>query len=259
MRLILNDPIPFLDLEEKGYAGDTLLLQIARLYNFHDHLAAKLDLVLDKGANVHARNSGGKNCLRLLFENISLTVGIWEYGAYRTLWKCLILLINYGADVASTDNHGRSVSEYVYRSEAETSFLVGLGDMWDAVLSRYGHDIRQMRKGFHRLSTYETRTSDGRPLRDSFKTLWTNREKHCPYYHDPPVWCPEGIPPLWLCPFGQCPYRKLRSGEKYYRCPGLAGFRNDRPCGVAVCPVHKIMEVQTVGELEMEDRIDSAT
>ena len=170
----------FIDLEERDDLGNTFLLSFLDGLP-HEQPREDIGLLLQNGANVHARNDMGRSCLHLLFIDKKknylgdLTIGMVE---------TLKLLIAHGADVDSRDNEGKSVSEYAYSQQSGRSDD-WYGDVWDRALSSCGYDICTRRRGFPRKPFY-----DKDYTREDFEELWFGSEEICPYYHDPPVWDP---------------------------------------------------------------------
>ncbi len=164
---------PFIDLEQ---FGRTPLLLLADNFN-SGYDPGRIELLLRRGSNIHARNKWGRTCLHICIQSAKFCYSSNEQAS-------LILLIKKGADINSHDNDGTSISEtaYSYSSRDKHWNLGGYqGDLWDAVLSECGHDFAEMRKGFPRRPNYTKRYT-----RKDFERLWRGREEFCPYYDDPP-------------------------------------------------------------------------
>ncbi len=168
-------------MEERDEGGNTLLLEWARGLGYGCDLKI-LGLLLRRGSNICARNNQGRTCLHLFIENARGCPS-------STDRECLILLIKNGADVNACDDRGISVSGIAYSvPEDYDCYNNGMykGDLWDATLSEFGHDIVEMRRGFPRTRCYSTWY-----MREDLERLWRGREQFCPYYDDPPIWDPE--------------------------------------------------------------------
>ena len=103
----------------------------------------KVGLLLDRGANVKAKNSHGETCLHLVFSKHCDWVGrCWCDNASR-LWRhqcrtkdIVILLITAGADVCAVDGKGKSVSDAAIHSGQQT--------LWTEALKYCGIDIKDV-------------------------------------------------------------------------------------------------------------------
>ncbi|OAL29584.1 hypothetical protein AYO22_01998 [Fonsecaea multimorphosa] len=211
MKLILSNPIPFVDIESRDSRGRTMLLSVAADCARLRDPVSFLNLLLSKSADNGARDKYGRNCLQLALRSF------WHQYQADKVRQCIVFLIRSGADIHSVDGEGISISDEAYKDPTATMLGSGRGDVWDAALSVCGYDIRQMRHGYHRLPRYDD-TECPIYQRKFFKYLWKGREDACPYYHDPPVWCPRSILPSGQCPFG---------GEDWL-CPGTnAAFSQD--------------------------------
>lgn len=168
------------DLEEKRN-GLTPLLYASMGFGARQKLD-HIRLLLDRGANVHARDKKGRTCLHLAIMN--------AVGFVSTDKEVVLLLIRAGAEISATSFRGTTTSQMAYRKgtawKAEMRGSYG-GDLWDAVLSERGYDVLEFRKGFPRKPIY---TDDY--TRRGFEDLWRGREHCCPYYDDPAVWYSEG-------------------------------------------------------------------
>lgn len=254
MTLILRNSIPFLDLEEKDNDGKTLLLRTlsheppyvpSSLYTKHDLVATAdtIRTILANGANILAFDNDGRNCLRVLFENVvsGFKCNNVSQGLHLHLRRILTLLLKSGADAHSVDNCGVSVSSFVYATGGGRTFIDGIhvGDLWDAALSQCGcgQDIREFRAGFHRLRSKYSLLYRSPPTSDNLRSLWKGQEDKCPYYDDSPVWCLYSTSPSGECLFG---------GNEH-TCPGPDGkFPRGR------CHCHDCDESSCRASLERE-------
>jgi len=177
---------PIIDLEERYEGGHTLLIQLA--FNFlNGYDPFKFDLLLKSGANIHARDDQGHTCLHICIREARFKSS--------QEFESLICLIEGGADICSIDHFGHSISDDAYRPlRHDEDYELGgyRGDLWDAVLSQCGYDICKMREGYHRRPQYIDGYGRKGYSRKDFERLWSGREKFCPYFNDPPIWCPRG-------------------------------------------------------------------
>ncbi|OAG43241.1 hypothetical protein AYO21_02527 [Fonsecaea monophora] len=222
LRLVLNNPIPFIDVESRDSAGRTMLLSFAsKCSDFNDPVSL-FNLLLAKGADIIARDGQGRNCLRLALESL------WEVENADDIRQCLILLIQRGADIHSVDEDGVSTSDYAYQNPTGKEMGSCQADLWDAALSACGYNVRQIRLGYHRVPQYIDEYVDGcfetsfcnfeyQPK--AFREFWKGREDACPYYHDPPVWCPRSTLLSGSCPFGGLDWLCPGPEAKSNRCP----------------------------------------
>jgi hypothetical protein len=199
-------------IEETDESGQTPLL-VACEWSHPSFLTATLEYLLKKGSSIHARDKIGRGCLRTLLQN---TYGYHRYNygereGASAFMDSLTLLIDAGADVFAADSEGLSVSQYAYQVRS------AIGDIWDAALSLCGYNITNIRRGFHRRPRYR-HGKYGQYDRSMFESLWTDAEHQCPYYDDPPLWCPDSTSPSGVCPYGGigrfCPgYDAVRGKE----------------------------------------------
>lgn len=124
-----------------------------------------LQLLLDRGADVSARDSQGRTCLHLCVSNLAGEILQEEF---------LSLLIEHGADVCAKDNDGISVSEVCYAQQDDSAFQSHDCDIWDEVLCKFGYNLTSFRTGFPRKSIYYNRKG--------FESIWEGYEHLCPYY-----------------------------------------------------------------------------
>jgi hypothetical protein len=169
---VLDHGQMFINLEERGERGDTLLMLLARNYG-HGYLAEKFDTLLNRGADIHARNYSGQTCLHIAVINVRWpSVKVDEVGA-------IVLLIQRGADIFTTDDAGVSIFENAYKCGHDTrrgcpngSYQ---GDLWDAVLSRCGlgeHIWPPEERVYHYTKVY---------TESHFRQLWEGWEHLFPY------------------------------------------------------------------------------
>ncbi|GAB1318058.1 hypothetical protein MFIFM68171_08268 [Madurella fahalii] len=142
--------------------------------------AKGLSILLEKGADVRARNLFGETCLHIIIENLHRR---WaprddtEHPAQAR--NTLTYLIQHGADVFAVDNLGRSVAEAAYTmlDYFDTSIH---GDLWDVALAYCGFDVARFRETYgRRVARYNHEYT-----RQVFEELWKGLEHLCPYYFD---------------------------------------------------------------------------
>lgn len=179
MRTALDHSAPFFSIEtELDDAGLTPLLSLcAHSSTYID----KIQFLLNRGADVHARDKNGKSCLHLI------DIG----GVHQTEKREIIsFLIDSGADIFARDFDDVSVSEARYSPDSRSSMgSTGSsnGDIWDNVLARRGYNIAEFRKGWPRVAKYVTGNYwwYSNYEREDFELLWEGMEHLCPYYHMP--------------------------------------------------------------------------
>lgn len=135
----------------------------------HDYSLFKL--LLDRGADIEARNNVGRNCLWFAVLHAAIK------GTVEQEMEAIILLIQRGANIFTTDIFGRSIFDDAYECDHDNRFSLGgyVGDLWDAVSSRcdYGE---YMRRPDDRLCHYTERYTQ-----EHFQRLWRGREHLCIY------------------------------------------------------------------------------
>jgi len=100
--------------------------------------------------------------------------------------EAIVLLIQRGANIFTTDNFSRSIFDVAYDCNHNGGFPQGgyRGDLWDAALAQCGYD-KYIREPEDRVCHYTwTYTKEG------FGRLWKGREHLCPYFSYSPVLCP---------------------------------------------------------------------
>lgn len=95
---------------------------------FYD-TADKFVLLIQRSADIHARDADGKNCLHILMENGGPT-------HREQMYDVLMVLLTAGADVYATTKDGRTVSYFARKH--------GYGDLWRQVLGECGYDTRTL-------------------------------------------------------------------------------------------------------------------
>lgn len=195
----------FVQYADRETLGDNPYLNCCRLLFRSNFTAAqvktdfeKLTLLLDNGYSVNTRWADGTNCLSQAFLSFK-NRGCFEKRAYVQARKAVLAyLVNHRADINSTDNKGRSVSDYAYNrvfcTPCSESFIPYMGDLWDSVLDECGYDILPFRRLRPRRARYT-----GIYTRQVFEQLWEGREHRCPYWNDAP-WpesSPECVPRSW--------------------------------------------------------------
>ena len=138
--------------------------------------AMKFKLLLDRGANIHARNHGGLTCLHK---------AVVRARTCKNEMEAIVLLVQCGANIFTTDNLGRSIFDDAYDCDHEEYRPLGgyRGDLWDAVLAQCGYES-YIRRPEQRLCHYTVRYS-----REDFERLWKGREHLCPYFSDSSAVC----------------------------------------------------------------------
>lgn len=128
--------------------------------------------LVNRGANVNARDNTGATCLHLAIENAKRPLS----GELETL----AYLLDQGADVHATTAQGMSVSEVAYTtSSTDVVYKLGSyrGDLWDAVLAGAGYDVVEFRRGWPREEKFTARYTSSH-----FRELWEGRGHLCPYF-----------------------------------------------------------------------------
>lgn len=136
--------------------------------------ARKFKLLLDRGADIKARDHFGRNCLHMAV----MTAGRPIEGDREM--EAISLLIQRGADIFNVDNSGCSIFDTAYACDHDCiSFLGGYrGDLWDAALSRCGYG-EYIRKPEERVRHYTAHYTE-----NDFRSLWKGREHLRPYFSE---------------------------------------------------------------------------
>jgi hypothetical protein len=94
----------------------------------------KIFLLLERGADVGARDRESRTCLHLIFSGLGKGTGLGSvFHAEMILKDILMSMVTAGADVNAIDFVGRSVSE--------VACLAGYEKLWMEVLGECGYDI----------------------------------------------------------------------------------------------------------------------
>lgn len=180
---------PALDLESKDDLGYTPLLLACAYWakdsGYRATIRGAIYLLLDKGADIHARTNNGSTCLHVCFQNFKKTAKFWDTFKTRTV---LVSLFQHGADIDARDNHGHTIEDRLYCVEDEVeedgyyrwvgnmSYRIGFQrDLWDAVLAACGRPIPARRNDL--LEWRHTNRRD-------FEEIWRDQEHLCPYWED---------------------------------------------------------------------------
>lgn len=133
--MIDNETVWF-DMEQDLEDGKTpLLVASAADWLDTDVGPSTIRLLLQRGANVAARDPLGRTCLHFV-----LTSGFgrrYSDSFLRRMNDSLILLVEAGANIHAVDKDNCSVSEYAIKR--------GRWDIWEAVLRNCGKDVHQVR------------------------------------------------------------------------------------------------------------------
>ncbi|KAF5009064.1 hypothetical protein FDECE_4687 [Fusarium decemcellulare] len=186
IQLVWNPDIvaPFADINTYRCSnGDTSFLHACR-NSGSGYTKEVFHQFLELGANIHHRGRHGKSCLHICLEALFLSNDSLQE------FKGIQYLVQRGADIFATNDAGASVSDVAYttmgRCPGATSYP---GDLWDAVLSSCGHNIKDFRSGYRRRPMYINEGGYYKYCRHDFEQLWEGREDQCPYWDDKP-WPP---------------------------------------------------------------------
>src|ERR1700722_4318653 len=94
-------------------------------------LSEKVFLLLEREADVRARDQWGRNCLHMVFTGHRISNFHFSY-ITPEVKNTLICLVTAGADVDACDKRGKSVSEYACEANLE--------GLWVEVLAECGYD-----------------------------------------------------------------------------------------------------------------------
>jgi hypothetical protein len=95
---------------------------------------ATIRLLLQRGANIAARDPDGRTCLHWAFYGFRYPEN--EALFHRRLQASLILLVEAGADIHAVDKDNSSISEYAIKDKH--------WEIWEAVLRDCGKDMGQV-------------------------------------------------------------------------------------------------------------------
>lgn len=185
MRILLDYSAGFVTIESivDAESHHTPLLQFCAA---RDWTPEGVSVLLDRGANVHARDRFGKTCLALCVGSLAswrpwfLVPNITSAQRLAEPRDVLLMLIRRGADVLAVDYTGLSVSEIAYLTVGDEGLSVA-GDLWDVVLADCQLDVASFRAacGIRRRPRYGKWYT-----RELFEDLWRGREHLCPYFYD---------------------------------------------------------------------------
>lgn len=135
-----------------------------------------MEVLIRRGASLHARDSHGRTCLHFCMVHVGYPYNHpGEYDAVR-------FLVQSGADVRAVDHEGLTASDMAYTiCDLDSSMDLGSyrGDLWDSVLTACGYDLAEFHKGRPRTPSWAARYT-----RKDFEALWAGMEEKCPYYSD---------------------------------------------------------------------------
>ena len=162
--------------------------------------------LVERGADVHARNNHRECCLHRFFRSDC-------HGSDDLVEEVqlLVFLIRNGADIDAVDDQGICLRECAYAPGHDNDVSVW-GDLWDRVLVECGYDLLARRKAFSRRPAYTKKY----PRKD-FEEIWAGWECYCPYYDDPPEWPPHWPIRCWPTQFGP-------SSSGAYHIAGTVGY-----------------------------------
>lgn len=143
--MFLNLGGEFINFECRDSWGKTMLLRcsVGNGYGLNPY---NIKLLIDRGANVMARDIEGNTCLHLAIKSVR--------SRGRVLDKTsLLFMVKAGADVYATNHYGYSVSDIAYTSIGtyrSSNLGTYVGDLWDEVLTECGYDAARFREDFRR-------------------------------------------------------------------------------------------------------------
>ncbi|KAK2606203.1 hypothetical protein QQS21_003374 [Conoideocrella luteorostrata] len=160
--------------------------------------------LLSQGVDINSRNHGGDTCLHTFVKNLRCYI--------QRESDVLHLLVRNGAEIHALNSYGCSVSFCAYYKEFACFEGLGSyrGDLWDAVIQKYGCNLVKHRAHQPRRAIYTEKYT-----RSHFEALWKGAEHLCPYWDDKP-W------PLHVCV--ACGLEEDSSdGESYVRAGKVHG------------------------------------
>ncbi|OTA60082.1 ankyrin [Hypoxylon sp. EC38] len=166
---------PIKTFTEEGLSPLLILCELEEKY-IEDY-----SMLLDLGADIHARDPDRRTCLHILLQGLNIPP-VHRYRETDILdnFEVLQFLVEMGADVRATDRHGTSVSDCAYGEKGTEDLGSYAGDLWDSVLHSCGYEITDFRTlKYPRKAKYNSRYG-----RDDFEVLWRGREHLCPYWDD---------------------------------------------------------------------------
>ncbi|KAH7068946.1 hypothetical protein BKA63DRAFT_98278 [Paraphoma chrysanthemicola] len=172
----------FIDLHARFRHEKTLLIMHANHSGgFRADIFAAL---LDRGADIHVRDGSGRTCLHVAVMNARNRNGVEQDVC------ALMLLIQRGANIFTSDIHGRSLFDDAYECHRDSfrswdrSPGSYRGDLWDHVLIRcnLGEHIRPPEERIYHYTDWYTE--------DHFKSLWEGWEHLFPYPRGTSSPCP---------------------------------------------------------------------
>ncbi|KAF2119075.1 ankyrin repeat-containing domain protein [Lophiotrema nucula] len=173
LKAILDCDQGFINLEERFDGGQTALFKAA-LFDSVGHEARKVQLLLDRGADIHARDDEGYTCLHAVLQAARLP------SKYTRDIALLTLLIRRGANILSKANNGRSIFEDAYDCSSISVITTGSyrADLWDCTLVCSGHGHLARRADQRRFCYTEQYTHE------LFEAMWSGGKEVCPYFDD---------------------------------------------------------------------------
>ncbi|KAK1761843.1 hypothetical protein QBC33DRAFT_317182 [Phialemonium atrogriseum] len=146
-----------------------------------------ISLLLQKGADLHARTNTGSTCLHVYFDNIDAAC----LSSVRR--QVLATLIQDGHDINAVDGNGHTIEDTQYRCEAKCQgrpihnvisrlqLLAYKRDLWDAVLVQCDRPVVERGLFF---GGQQWRTMGARDIagEKEFEDIWSGLEHLCPYY-----------------------------------------------------------------------------
>lgn len=133
VRKLLDSDSCDLDTDVRLENGRTVLLDY--VFNHHRKNPQVIAMLLEKGADVHARDRDGNTCLHLYFKRLEQ-----DMPSYNR--DCLLSLIRSGADISAKNNLGWTVAETVGCGHLSRGYAT---DLWNTTLSHCGYDSADLR------------------------------------------------------------------------------------------------------------------